>query len=75
MTPGPSDYLLPDNLSNKGKYVLSQRRGKGTRPFDMEKKFTVGYWKTNENPAPGKYEKPSDFGVYGDSKYYKTIKI
>ena len=55
ITPGPSDYLHPDDLSSKGKYVLSQRRGKGTRPFDMEKKFTVGYWKSNENPAPGQY--------------------
>jgi hypothetical protein len=54
--------------------VLSQRRGKGTRPFDQEMKFTFGYWKTNENPGPADYQKPSEFGVYGDSRYYKTLR-
>jgi hypothetical protein len=24
-------------------------------------------------PGPGNYEKPSDFGVYGDINYYKTM--
>jgi hypothetical protein len=24
-------------------------------------------------PGPGFYEKPTEFGVYGDSKYYKTL--
>jgi hypothetical protein len=38
-------------------------------------KFTTGYWKTNENPGPSDYEKPSEFGVYGDSKYYKTLRV
>lgn len=61
-------------MNDKGRFVLSQRRGKGTRPFDREMKFTVGYWKTNENPGPTDYEKPSEFGVYGDSKYYKTLR-
>ena len=46
-TPGPTDYSHLDNLNHQGKYVLSQRRGKGTRPFDKEMKFTVGFWKTN----------------------------
>jgi hypothetical protein len=33
-TPGPSAYQTLDNFNSKGKFVLSQRRGKGTRPFD-----------------------------------------
>jgi hypothetical protein len=33
-TPGPSSYQTPDDLNPKGKFILSQRRGKGTRPFD-----------------------------------------
>lgn len=24
-------------------------------------------------PGPGVYEKPTEFGVYGDMKYYKTL--
>ncbi len=32
--PGPSTYSHLDDLNSKGKYTLSQRRGKGTRPFD-----------------------------------------
>jgi hypothetical protein len=72
-TPGPLDYKAVDNFSDRGKFILSQRRGKGTRPFDNEKKFTVAYWKHNENPGPGAYEKPSEFGVYGDSQYYKSM--
>jgi hypothetical protein len=30
-------------------------------------------WQVNEVPGPGNYEKPSDFGVYGDVNYYKTL--
>lgn len=26
-------------------------------------------------PGPGKYERPSDFGVYGDVNYYKSLKL
>jgi hypothetical protein len=33
-TPGPATYQTIDNLNTKGKFILSQRRGKGTRPFD-----------------------------------------
>lgn len=46
-TPGPNAYQTIDSFNDKGKFVLSQRRGKGTRPFDKEMKFTYGYWKTN----------------------------
>ena len=73
--PGPSTYLNLDDMSSKGKYVLSQRRGKGTRPFDKEMKFTVSYWKTKDTPGPGAYGKPTDFGVYGDYNYYKSLRI
>jgi hypothetical protein len=26
------------------------------------------------NPGPGTYEKPSDFGTYGDHSYNKTLR-
>ncbi len=73
--PSPAEYKTIDNFNNKGKYTLSHRRGKGTRPFDKERKFTVSYWKYNDAPGPGSYEKPSDFGKYGDSNYYKSIRL
>ena len=38
-------------------------------------KFTVSYWKTKDTPGPGAYEKPTEFGIYGDYKYYKSLRI
>jgi hypothetical protein len=46
--PGPMDYSNIDNFSKDSKYLLSHRRGDGTRPFDREKKFTNKYWKNWE---------------------------
>jgi hypothetical protein len=68
-------YNTIDNLNKDSKYLLSSRRGSGTRPFDHERKFTINYWKYDKNPEPGRYEKPSDFGVYGDYSYYKTLSL
>lgn len=73
VTPGPLSYREKDSLNSTSRYLLSQRKGQGTRPFDLEKRFTVDHWKPTENPGPGQYEKPSEFGVYGDAKYYKTM--
>lgn len=74
-SPGPSAYGTLDNLNKESKYVLSNRRGHGTRPFDRERKFTNKYWRYDHNPAPCTYDKPSDFGIYGDYNYYKTLSI
>lgn len=76
-TPGPLSYSELDNLTGNGKYVLSKRKGSGTRKFDIEgrKTFTDKFREDSTKvPGPGNYEKPSDFGVYGDSKYYKTLR-
>lgn len=54
-TPGPSHYEHIDTLNSQGKYCLSQRRGKGTRPFDREQKFKIGYWRSKDTPGPGTY--------------------
>ena len=75
VSPGPNVYNSIDNLNKDSRYILSNRRGRGSRPFDREHKFTHNYWKHDENPAPGNYERPSDFGVYGDYNYYKTLNI
>ena len=32
-SPGPLSYIEGDSISTRGKYVLSQRTGRGTRPF------------------------------------------
>jgi hypothetical protein len=33
-TPGSNAYKELDSLNSQAKYILSHRRGKGTRPFD-----------------------------------------
>jgi hypothetical protein len=68
-------YSPIDNINKSSKYILSSSRGFGSRAFDREKKFTIDYWKQDSNPGPGRYEKPSDFGLYGDYNYYKTLSI
>ena len=76
ISPGPNVYNSIDNLSRDSRYYSSLRRGEGTRPFDQEGKFTHRYWRSwrdNFKPAPGAHELPSDFGVYGDYNYYKTM--
>ena len=74
-SPAPNVYNSIDNLNKESRYLVSRRKGQGTRPFDHEKKFTNKYWKHDQNPAPGSYNRPSDFGVYGDYNYYKTLSV
>ncbi len=38
--PGPQKYNDLDGLSATARYVVSSHRGKGTRPFTREKRFT-----------------------------------
>lgn len=72
-SPGPHNYNELDGFSATARYVVSSHRGRGTRPFTREKRFTHEHWRPSRNPGPSDYEKPSDFGVYGDSKYYKGL--
>lgn len=58
-SPGPLTYKEGDSLSNEAKYVLSQRRGRGTRAFEHEARFTADFWKTSKYPGPADYSKPS----------------
>lgn len=60
-------------MTGNAKYVLSNHKGNGTRVFNQTARFTREKWTSFENPGPGNYNQPSDFGVYGDSKYYKTL--
>ncbi len=60
--PGPFSYLHGDDISNKGKYVLSNHRGHGTRAFSQTARttFTDDFRKTaSKFPGPGNYERPS----------------
>lgn len=72
-SPGPSSYVEKDSLTGNAKYVLSNHKGNGTRAFNQTARFTREKWTSFDNPAPGNYNLGSDFGVYGDSKYYKTL--
>ena len=55
--PGPLSYLELDSVSPKGKYVLSTRTGRGTRPFGVTARssFTDEFAKNKKNPGPGDY--------------------
>jgi hypothetical protein len=74
-TPGPNSYGDLDSLSPTARYVVSQHQGRGTRPFTHERRFTHDHWKLSKNPGPSEYEKPSDFGIYGDASHYKKLSI
>lgn len=71
--PGPHNYNDLDGMSATARYVVSSHKGRGTRPFTRERRFTHEHWRPSRNPGPSEYEKPSDFGLYGDSKYYKGL--
>ena len=62
-------------MNGAAKYVLSQHKGRGCRSFNKTQRshFTDEFATNKRTPGPGQYEKPSDFGVYGDAKFYKTI--
>ena len=75
-SPGPLSYREGDSMTGNAKYTLSQHRGNGTRAFSHTARntFTDDFRKREKQlPGPGYYEKPSDFGAYGDAKYYKTL--
>ena len=75
-SPGPLSYREGDSLASNAKYTLSQHRGTGTRAFDHNARMTfTDDWRKREAklPGPGYYDRPSDFGAYGDARYYKTL--
>lgn len=73
--PGPSSYREGDGISSSAKYVLSHHKSNGCRSFskNARKHFTEEFSNNKKNPGPGSYELPTEFGVYGDAKFYKTI--
>lgn len=75
-TPGPADYVRKDDFTSTGSYMLSKDIGEGRRPFNRSLKidFTEKFRKMAMTlPGPFHYDKPSDFGKYGDSQYYRSF--
>ena len=72
-SPSPQSYAETDGLSQTARYIVSQHRGRGTRPFTREKRFTHEHWKPSRNPAPSDYDQPSDFGQYGTAQEVKNL--
>lgn len=69
-------YREGDSLIGNARYVLSVHKGNGTRAFDHNARTTFTDRVTKREkavPGPGYYELSTEFGVYGDSKYYKTL--
>jgi hypothetical protein len=57
-SPGPLSYREGDSLAGNAKYVLSQRKGNGTRAFSQTARttFTDDFKKKEEKlPGPGYY--------------------
>jgi hypothetical protein len=76
-TPGPLTYREGDSLSKDAKYQLSQHWGTGTRAFPHSSRNGFTDWvrkRESVSPGPGFYEQPSDFGVYSDARYYRTLR-
>lgn len=58
------------------KYTLSVHKGNGTRAFSKSQRMTFindSKTKSKKTPGPGNYELPTEFGTYGDAKYYKAL--
>lgn len=58
-SPGPLSYQEGDSLAPSAKYVLSQRRGNGTRAFDHEARSTFTdrqQSRQKKQPGPGYYQ-------------------
>ena len=53
--PGPHHYMELDSITPGARYVVSQHRGRGTRPFTREKRFTAEQWRPSRNPGPADY--------------------
>ena len=69
--------MRKDEFSKTGSYMLSKDIGQGRRPFDRSRKidFTEKFRKlSNTLPGPFEYEKPSDFGKYGNTDYYHSFR-
>lgn len=75
-SPGPLTYKEGDSLAGHARYTLSNHRGNGTRAFPHTARTTFTEDVRNRErkvPGPGYYEASTEFGVYGDNKYYKTL--
>lgn len=71
-SPGPPNYQEGDSISKEGKYVLSNHHSNGRRAFSRGERRL--WSKTIDTPGPGSYTATSEFGHYGDAKYYRTLK-
>ena len=61
--PGPGSYDTAHvDLSPKGKYVVSRMKNCLTRKFAISTRKPIA--ENNENPGPGNYKLPSEFGHY-----------
>ena len=67
-TPGSGAYNPVNDLSNEGKYVLSNNQSAGKRKFMLGRResFTEFEARRSRTPGPGTYRLPSDFGQYDE---------
>ena len=70
--PGPGSYGTESvDLSPVGKYVISKLKSCLTRKFAITTRKPIN--ENNENPGPGSYKLPSDFGHYASRKAFEEL--
>jgi len=70
--PGPGTYDNPATLSQNGSYYVSKFRSSFCRTFSHSMRKNLALPNTLNNPGPGSYKLPSEFGHYESSKVVKT---
>lgn len=61
LPPGPGQYVQPEATKGSGQYYLSKFKNSGVGFFGHDKRNTTVLLSV-ENPGPGTYEQPTDFG-------------
>jgi len=70
--PGPGSYDNPATITDNGSYYVSKFRSSFCRTFSHSMRKNLALPNTINNPGPGSYKLPSEFGHYESSKSVKT---
>ncbi|EGR31633.1 hypothetical protein IMG5_105450 [Ichthyophthirius multifiliis] len=68
--PGPGQYPIPQSIANDGKYIVSKYISNGCRFFPRSKRLPLPQGSL-QNPGPGDYRIPSEFGYYETKRIVK----
>ena len=64
-SPGPGEYTSKEDMESKGAYYISKYGSSGAQRFGKSGRSPiVRNVRVLENPGPGTYSMPSEFGYY-----------